>query len=137
MWEWLPTGDFRGVDGTILTLAELARPVWRCPQPRGLRAIASGWTERSTDGPIRPLEPLGEAELCLDSDGLRFQHLFVTLASIRSVTVERADTLQIATTSQMWQFRVSARGSAFRMQLALTEWRGNTDAVRTEPARVL
>lgn len=71
-------------------------------------------------GPVRPLEPLGEGNLRLDCSGLAFDGLSLPLADIRSVTTERADTLQVATSSAMWQFRPTAE-SAFRLKNALDQ----------------
>ena len=74
-------------------------------------------------GPIRPLRPLGEGELRLDPERLTFGGLELSLADLRYVTTERADTLQLATAAGMWQFRPT-EGSAFRLKNALDQWRG-------------
>lgn len=128
VWEWLPTGRFRDGARNVQTLAELAGPVWDCPEQGALRVKASGWHERSMQGPIRPLERLGESELYLDQGGLRFRQLFVPLGAIDSITTERSDTLQIATASSMWQFRVAPPHSVFRLQRALWHWQRSMHA---------
>jgi hypothetical protein len=73
-------------------------------------------------GPIAPLEPLGDGDLEVGPDGLRFGDLRVPLDRIRTLTTERADTLQVATAEAMWQF-VLEGGSAFRLQRALERCR--------------
>ena len=74
-------------------------------------------------GPIEPLELEGDGKMKIGPAGLRCKSVFLTTGSIRSTSTERADTLQVATRDEMWQFRLS-RGSAFRLQLAVDRWRG-------------
>jgi hypothetical protein len=71
-------------------------------------------------GAIRPLRRLGRGELIIEPSGLRCESLNLDLAAVRTVTVERGDTLQVATEHAMWQFRlVDEQASAFRLQYAL------------------
>ena len=55
-------------------------------------------------------------------DGLRLGSLAIGLRDIRSTSIERGDTLQVALRDAMWQFRF-LDGSAFRVQLAVDRWR--------------
>ena len=123
--RWRPTdgGFLADSTGAVTTLAGLARAVLAFPDPPPLRARARGYVERSMSGPIRPLDPLGEGELRIDACGLSFDGLNVPPVDIRSVTSERADTLQVATAAGMWQFRPRDK-SVFRLKNALDQWRG-------------
>jgi 1-acyl-sn-glycerol-3-phosphate acyltransferase/isoprenylcysteine carboxyl methyltransferase (ICMT) family protein YpbQ len=118
------TEDGRIADeaGTHRTFAEWVRPVWEAEEREPLEAEASGWRDPAVFGPIRPLEPLGNGQLHIDRTGLRFGELFLPIEAIRSATTERADTLQVATDEEMWQFRNEAT-SPFRLQNALHRWR--------------
>jgi hypothetical protein len=117
-----PTRDGRFDDGAgPKTLAELARPVWDAPEPAALQVRATGWQDRSFYGELLPLAPLGEGSLRLGPEGLTFADLVVPIDAIRSLSTERADTLQVATDRAMWQFR--SRGSPFRLRRALERWR--------------
>ena len=123
--RWTPTADglFEGPDGTRSTLADLAAPVWSAPEPAPLRALVRTGRERSMYGPIEPLLPLGEVSLEVGPRGLAFDGQTLSTGEIRSVGVERNETLQVAARDGMWQFRL-AEGSAFRLELALRRWRG-------------
>jgi 1-acyl-sn-glycerol-3-phosphate acyltransferase len=122
-WEWLPTGLFRDAHGREQPLADIAAPLWSAPATSALQARASGWHEPSVSGPIAPLESIGESDLSADSSGVRFDQRFIPIDTIRSITVERSDTLQVASASEMWQFRIAPPASAFRLQRALIGWR--------------
>jgi len=106
----------------VHSLASLGRSQREAPEPGPLEVAASGGRETRWTGPLVPLEPIGDGTLRLDRDGLRFGPLAVSWAEARSVTVERADTLQVATSDAMWQFRLRA-GSVFRLHEAATRWR--------------
>jgi len=121
-WSATPDGLFCDEAGRAVTLAELAAPVWAAQERPPIRAVARGYRERSMFGPLEPLEPLGEGALEVGCDGLRFRELFVLLDAVRVCNTERCDTLQVATTDQMWQFRLK-EGSAFRLQLAVERLR--------------
>ena len=123
--RWAPTTDgyLDGPEGSPTSLACLARTVFAFPEAPPLWMRASGFEERCMFGPIHPLRPLGEGELRLDPERLTFGGLEVSLADLRYVTTERADTLQVATATGMWQFRPT-EGSAFRLKNALDQWRG-------------
>jgi 1-acyl-sn-glycerol-3-phosphate acyltransferase len=98
-------------------LASLGQAIREAPEPARLEVEVSAARERHWTGPLAPLEPMGDGTLRLDETGLRFGPLAVTWAEARSVTVERADTLQVATSGAMWQFRLH-RGSVFRLHAA-------------------
>lgn len=121
-WSATPDGLFSDGAGRTVTLAELAAPVWAAQERLPIRAVVHGFRERAMFGPLRPLDPLGEGALEIGRDGLRFADLFVPLDTVRVCDTERCDTLQVATTDQMWQFRVR-EGSAFRLQLAVERLR--------------
>lgn len=120
-WTGTPAGGLAGPDGE-LPFGALVRRLWARPEPGPLEVEAEGAVERDRWGPPRPLEPLGRATLRLDPGGLRWGALEIPLPAIRSVSTERADTLQVATAEGMWQFRL-ARGSVFRLHRALERWR--------------
>ncbi|HOX47242.1 MAG TPA: 1-acyl-sn-glycerol-3-phosphate acyltransferase [Myxococcota bacterium] len=124
--RWAPdgAGGLRGADGKCQRLAELARPVWQAPERGPLRVLARGACEAEPSGPLRPLRPLGRDVLEVGPDGLAFGELRLRAAVIRTITTERADTLQVATLEGMWQFRPEV-GSAFRLQLELERARAD------------
>jgi 1-acyl-sn-glycerol-3-phosphate acyltransferase len=122
-WRSTADGRFSGADGGVRTLAELLAPVWDAPEAGPVRARAIAARERSMFGPIAPLEPAGEGVLEVGPSGLRFGTLAIAPATLRSVGVERNDTLQVALRDAMWQFRL-LEGSAFRMHRALERARG-------------
>ncbi len=121
-WEGTPAGLLRDEQGREASFAATIRPAWEAPEQEPLTAAVDCWIERSMYGPILPLERVGEGELEVGPDGLRFGELAIPCAAVRSTTTERADTLQVATAAGMWQFRLE-RGSAFRLQRALDRWR--------------
>lgn len=131
--RWCATveGRFRACGGHAAdsTLAELAQPVWEAAEAASLAVAARGAFERSMAGPIRPLVPLGEGRLVVTPQVVSFQDLSIPLASLRSSSTERADTLQLATSRGMWQFRVR-EGSVFRLQRAIDRWRRGGHARR-------
>lgn len=106
--------------GRTSTLAALAAPLWAAPESLPIRVAATAFRERSMFGPPAALEPMGEGTLELNESGVAFEsaHGRVELTQVRSASTERADTLQVATRSEMWQF-VVAEGSAFRLQRAV------------------
>jgi protein-S-isoprenylcysteine O-methyltransferase Ste14 len=132
-WKPTPDGLLQGPGSSIRTLAEVADPVWGAQEAGPLRAQVQAARERSLVGPMEPLEPMGTGELEIGPGGLRFPGLVLPLRDLRSATVERNDTLQVATADAMWQFRL-ARGSAFRLQLALDAWRGAAPTAYRPPA---
>ena len=106
-----------------MTLAELARRVWGVDEPGPLVDDAQGWREPSMWGPIQALEPLGRARRCVGPDGLRFGELFVPVGDVRTVSTERADTVQVATAWEMYPFkpdRTRPLGSSGRFLLGQT-----------------
>jgi 1-acyl-sn-glycerol-3-phosphate acyltransferase len=121
--RWTPKADGFLEDrvGAVMSLAALARSGFGFAEKPELRVPAAGSSEPSILGPIGPMEPLGEGELRVDPKRLTFRDLEVRLADIRSATTERADTLQVATRTRMWQFRLQG-GSAFRLKNALDRW---------------
>jgi hypothetical protein len=64
---------------------------------------------------------VGTGSLFVSREWLTFGALRLATAELRSVSVERADTLQVATAAAMWQFRL-LEGSAFRLERALARW---------------
>lgn len=116
-----PTTDGRfDLGGQVQTLAALAAPLWSRPEALPLRVAARAHRERSMLGAPAPLEPMGEGTLDIHERGVAFEGPGgrVELAEIRNASTERADTLQVATRTEMWQF-VVADGSAFRLQRAV------------------
>jgi len=127
-WQGTPQGELSGPGGHR-TLAELARLLWDRPEEGRLEAEAEASVEEVLFGPIAPLEPLGRDRLVLDATSLRWRDLVVPMADIRSTSTERADTLQVATSSHMWQFLLS-EGSVFRLHRAVERW---SRAARPKP----
>lgn len=119
-WTPEPAGGLRACDGKVWTLAALGARVWRAPEI-ALRVDAIAMHEPATAGPIRPLCSLGHGIVEASPEGVAFAGLRLPIAALQSVTVERGDTLQVATSREMWQFRVES--SAFRLQNALAGWR--------------
>ncbi len=80
-------------------------------------------------GPIRTLEPLGNGTLRLTHETLTFTPdtagsfapRAISMWQIRSATTERADTLQIATAQEAWQFKPGAM-SVFRLHQIVMAW---------------
>jgi 1-acyl-sn-glycerol-3-phosphate acyltransferase len=128
-WTNTQEGCVRDERGGIASLAELARPLWEAPEPAVLRIPATAWKEASIFGPIRPLRPLGPCVAEIGPERIAFAGLVIPLPSVRSVSTERADTVQIATAEAMFQLRL-ARGSAFRVHRAIERWR---QALRETP----
>jgi 1-acyl-sn-glycerol-3-phosphate acyltransferase len=121
--NYAPTSDGLLADesGATRTLASLALPSFEgAAAGVPIRCRAHGFHEADIFGPIRALEPLGEELLEILPDAIAFGTLRVPMASIRTATTERADTLQIATSTEMWQFR-PARESVFRLQAAVRQ----------------
>ncbi len=121
--RWTPTADglLEGPDGVRSALADVAAPVWAAAEASPLRARGAAGRERSMFGPIEPLVPLGTVALEVGPRGLTFDGRTLASQEVRSVGVERNDTLQVATREGMWQFRLAA-GSVFRLELALVRW---------------
>jgi 1-acyl-sn-glycerol-3-phosphate acyltransferase len=130
---YTPTSDSRLRDraGNATDLAELGRRV-RAVVDEALEVPARVWKERSIHGPIEPLLLVGQGSVRLAPDGLRFAGLHLPLDRITRVSTERADTLQVATRKEMWQFRL-ASGSAYRLHIALERWRAAGRAARATP----
>lgn len=94
-----------------------------------IACFASGYYERSLVGAIHPLEPMGTGTLRLTRSSLTFTPLrdelstplTIPMRQIRSVTTERADTLQIATRNEAWQFQPEEM-SVFRLYHIVLAW---------------
>ncbi len=117
-------------DGHIETLAALGQRLMRAaPAISEIACSAQGYHEPSMTGPTLPLESLGIGTLSLTRTALSFtpqdaassRLLIIPVDRIRSVSTERADTLQVATTVEMWQFRPVGM-SVFRLQRILEDW---------------
>jgi hypothetical protein len=128
-----PNGWLLDEGGTAHGLAGLANAVRAAPETGPIETKAVAAREASVRGPIRPLEPLGPGTLLAAPGGLRFEALEWPTGTLRSVSTERADTLQIATREGMWQFRC-LEGSVFRLHWAIERWRRDTS--RSEPGAV-
>jgi len=133
--RYTPTSDGLLRDaGAEFTLASLGHGVRRFVDSGPLAARVRASRERATFGPIRSLVPAEDGELSAAPDGLRLGSLAIGLRDIRSTSIERGDTLQVALRDSMWQFRF-LDGSAFRVLLAVDRWR---DAeARPAPRRAL
>lgn len=135
--HWQPTAEgwFDNRDDGPCSLAELAEPLWKDPGERTLRGPARGWIDPSRGEHLGPLSPLGRAELEIGPQALRFGDLKLPLARIGRVTTERADTLQVATVDQLYQFRPEHH-SAFRLHVTLQRWmdRGDSPAPKEDSA---
>ena len=120
-------GSLVGAEGQRVTLTSLGtRLAARAGETTEIACRARGFNERSSRGSIGPLVPLGVGDLRITLEGLSFEarveRVVLPLARILSTTTERADTLQVAAESEMWQFRVDDRASVFRLALALKAW---------------
>ena len=93
----------------------------RFVDPGPLAARVRPSREQAIFGPIHSLVPAEDGELSAAADGLRLGSLAIGLHDIRSTSIERGDTLQVALRDAMWQFRF-LDGSAFRVQLAVDRW---------------
>lgn len=111
-------GWLRERGGSCRSLGDLGRNVRALPESLPLRVPATALRERSSFGPIRRLEPVADGELVIGPGGLRLGSLEVRAAEVRSVSTERADTLQVGTCDGMVQFRLGG-GSAFRLHAAV------------------
>ncbi|MBT3223238.1 MAG: hypothetical protein HN348_29540 [Proteobacteria bacterium] len=105
--------------------------MWEAPEEE-LHQQLSVWREKSWFGPIVPLEFVTEAVLTVNRSGLHFANEHIDIEQIRSTSTERADTLQIATANQMWQFRL-AKESPFRLQLLVDRLRHLTKESAPKP----
>ena len=130
--RFTPTSDglFADTDGRMQTLATLgARLVAVAHSVPEISCDAQGARERTSVGPIRPLEPIGAGSLHLSREALTFTPhapspcapVSIPMWQIRSVTTERADTLQVATATAVWQFRPSDM-SVFRLYQIVMVW---------------
>ena len=130
--HFIPTveGLFTNASEQPKTLAELGQPlldaVSTVPE---LTCAAMGFYERAMVGRIRSLTPVGAGTLRItpmaltftpDTSG-SFAPLTIPLREIRSATTERADTLQIATQTVVWQFKPSQM-SVFRLHQIVLAW---------------
>ena len=115
-------GWFDDLSGRRASLAELGESVRRAEPPAAVEIRATVSRERSLFGPIEPLQSLGEGTVRFTPDMISFGELRIPIAAVRSVSTERADTLQVATRDGMWQFRPD-RYSVFRLALLLERWR--------------
>ncbi len=136
--RWTPTDDgrLRGPHGEQ-SLADLPRPLWTRPEADPLTVEAEGLVEHDLYGPLQPLRSLGRGRLVIDAQSLRFGGLSIEMADIRSCSTERADTLQVATATGMWQFRTAA-ASVFRLHRAVQRWAAaarKPPSLRTRPTR--
>ncbi|HZC06264.1 MAG TPA: 1-acyl-sn-glycerol-3-phosphate acyltransferase [Ktedonobacterales bacterium] len=125
-----PDGLFADADGRTQTLATLGeRLVAVAHSVPEITCDAQGAYERKPVGPIRPLEPIGAGSLHLSREALTFTPhapsacapVSIPMWRIRSVTTERADTLQVATATSVWQFQPSG-ASAFRLYQIVMAW---------------
>jgi 1-acyl-sn-glycerol-3-phosphate acyltransferase len=132
-YEATPEGLFRERQGRLLHLADLGHRIEAGVEEGPLSVRAEGWREESWSGPIRPLAPLGAGVLEVSRVGLRFGSMELSLDALRSVSTERADVLQVATDSEMFQFRL-IEGSVFRSRRALDRWRLSTPRRRRQSA---
>lgn len=130
--RFTPTADGLFVDsnGQMHTLAELGRPlVQAAPLLAEIVCTALGSSERLVVPGIRPLDPEGRGTLRLTRETLTFMPgtagafapLTVAMQQIQSATTERADTVQIATAREVWQFKPEAM-SAFRLHQIILAW---------------
>jgi 1-acyl-sn-glycerol-3-phosphate acyltransferase len=115
-WKPAPDGLLDGPGGPT-TLGALALTQRSGPR-RPVEVEAAAEQERSVWGPPQPLQSLGRAALRVDEHGLRFGDLEIPAAALRTVSTERADTLQVAVEGAMWHFRLEG-GSVFRLQWML------------------
>jgi 1-acyl-sn-glycerol-3-phosphate acyltransferase len=120
-YQALPGGWLADAHGHVFSLAVLGDRVRLAAETGPVRAWAEGAMEPSLWGPIRPLVPMGCALLSVAPDAVRFAGLRLPLDQLRNVSVEGASTLQLASATRMWQFRL-LEGSAFRMRGALMRW---------------
>ncbi len=116
-----PDGWLEGNDGQTHSLAELGDRQPLAPEPGPLTCAAQGLYEPQPWGTPRPLRSLGYGTLSVGSEGVHFGTLRLRLEAIRSISTEGAQTLQVATREQMWQFQLGTH-SAFRAQAALCRW---------------
>ncbi|HEU5347588.1 MAG TPA: 1-acyl-sn-glycerol-3-phosphate acyltransferase [Ktedonobacterales bacterium] len=136
-----PQGLFEDPYRHIETLAVLGEHlVLAAPTAAEIACFAAGSYERSPVGSIRPLEPVGVGTLRLTHEALTFMPhmsdspapLTIPMRRIRSATTERADTLQIATGKEVWQFKPEAM-SVFRLHQIVMAW---AEPSLERPARV-
>lgn len=121
-FENTPDGLFRDEQGEVNTLAELGHKLLESmAKVETLTDIATGFHEADTTGPIKPLQAIPSNTLAISRRGLTFGELEIPLHTLRSITTERADTLQVATSKSMWQFRPK-NISVFRIKAALDQW---------------
>ncbi len=123
-------GLFADTEGATQTLAALAEPLFAAADtvPK-INCAAQGAYERSLVGAIRPLDSLGAGTLHISCTELSFTPLVegsftplhIPIGQIRSVTTERADTLQIATGESVWQFKPENM-SVFRLYQIVMAW---------------
>lgn len=125
-----PHGLFADSEGATQTLAALAEPLFAAADtvPK-IACAAQGAYERVLVGPIRPMDSLGAGTLHISHTALSFTPLaagaftplHIPIERIRSVTTERADTLQIATGESVWQFKPESM-SVFRLYQIVMTW---------------
>lgn len=125
-----PDGLFVDAAGQPHSLADLGRPlVSAAPTTADIACAADGRRERSMVGALRPLEPAGTGTLRLTREALTFTPdaagsfapLTIPMHQIHSATTERADTVQIATAHEVWQFKPEAM-SVFRLHQIVLAW---------------
>jgi len=121
-WSNTADGWFARDGEADVPLAELAKPVWQAEEVP-VRLTAGVSRARSMFGPILPLEPLFTGDVEIGPRGVTFGETSIPVTTLKDISTERADTLQLATAEGMWQVRLP-QGSAFRLQLALLRWRG-------------
>jgi 1-acyl-sn-glycerol-3-phosphate acyltransferase len=124
-FENTPDGLFRDDQGKTYTLAELGQALLvHVAEAESLSDTAIGYYEADSYGVIKPLQQLSANTLTLSRKGISFAGLELPLETLRSVTTERADTLQVATSRSMWQFRPQTI-SVFRLKATLDCWLQN------------
>lgn len=117
-----PDGFFRDDQGKIYSLAELGQALLEhVSENETLTDTATAYYEADSFGAIRPLQKISGNTLTVSRKGLSFDGLELPLGTLRSVTTERADTLQVATHNSMWQFRPQTL-SVFRLKAMLDYW---------------
>jgi len=121
---WTPSGDggVRGPEGQVQAFADWAAPVWQAPETGPLEVEVEVSRAPEVSGPIQDLLPQGRATLRLGPEGLNWDGQHLGIRMILSTSTERADTLQVGTLRELWQFRCPTT-SPFRLQRALDRWR--------------
>jgi 1-acyl-sn-glycerol-3-phosphate acyltransferase len=121
-FENTPDGFFRDDQRGTYTLAELGQALLEhVADSETLTDTATAYYEADSFGAIKPLRKIPGNTLAVNRKGLFFDGLELPLETLRSVTTERADTLQVATNTSMWHFRPQTL-SVFRLKAMLDSW---------------